>query len=246
MSLEINHLSGGYTRKKILKNVNFNIADGETVGLIGLNGAGKSTTIKHIMGLMTPFEGEILLNDQTIKDDPEHYRSQIGFVPETPFLYEELTLREHIEITAMSYDIGTEVAMKRAKPLLDLFRLTDRLEWFPSDFSKGMKQKVMVVCAFIINPNLFVIDEPFIGLDPLAISDLLELIEERKQSGSSILMSTHVLANAEKICDSFVILHDGEVYAKGTLEELKGIMDVPKSADLDEIYRKLAAKRGIK
>jgi len=246
MSLKINHLSGGYTRKKILKDVNFEINDGEIVGLIGLNGAGKSTTIKHIMGLMTPFEGEILLNNQTIKNNSEQYRSQIGFVPEAPLLYEELTLREHIEITAMSYNIDVKVAMERSELLLDLFRLTDRLEWFPSDFSKGMKQKVMIVCAFIIEPSLFVIDEPFIGLDPLAISDLLDIIEERRQAGSSVLMSTHVLANAEKICDSFVILHDGEVYAKGTLEELKETMNVPKSANLDEIYRKLAAERGIK
>lgn len=244
MSLIVNKITGGYTRHPVLKDVSFKIDDGELVGLIGLNGAGKSTTIKHIMGLMDPFEGTIILNDKTIQDDVSAYRKQIGFVPETPVLYEEMTLKEHITITAMAYDIGEEEAMKRAEPLLRIFRLLDRLEWFPSDFSKGMKQKVMIVCAFIIEPDLYVIDEPFVGLDPLAIRDLLKLLEERKKSGASILMSTHVLTNAESICDTFVILHDGRVYAKGTLEDLRDQFNMPE-ASLDDIYSNLADEEGF-
>jgi len=243
MSLEINHLTGGYSRKKVLKDVNFKINDGEIVGLIGLNGAGKSTTIKHIMGVMDPFEGEILINGKTLKEDSDNYRSEIGFIPENPLLYEELTLKEHIEITAISYNLTMDEAMDRAKPFLNKFRLTDRLEWFPTDFSKGMKQKVMIVCAFIINPSLFVIDEPFMGLDPLAIRDFLNLVMQKKDKGASILMSTHVLANAEKICDSFVILHEGEVYAKGTLVELKKQLNI-EDGSLEDIYGVLALDEG--
>lgn len=244
MSLQIQNVTGGYTRRPILKEVSFDVSDGELVGLIGLNGAGKSTTIKHIMGLLEPFEGNITLNGKTINEDSIEYRKNIGFVPETPVLYDEMTLKEHIEITAMAYGIEKEMAFKRAEPLLSLFRLKDRLEWFPSDFSKGMKQKVMIVCAFLIEPSFYVIDEPFLGLDPLAIRDLLKLMEERKQAGASILMSTHVLTNAEKICDSFVILHDGKVFAKGNLKELQLEFQMP-GASLDEIYGRLADEEGF-
>lgn len=245
MSLEINHLSGGYTRKKILDDISFSIDNGEIVGLIGLNGAGKSTTIKHIMGLMTPFQGEIKVGGRNIKEDSEAYRSQIGYIPETPLLYRELTLKEHIEVTALSYNITVEEAMDRAQPLLKLFRLEDRIDWFPMDFSKGMKQKVMIMTAFITKPNLLVIDEPFIGLDPLAIGDLIELIQALKNEGASVLMSTHVLGNAEMMCDSYVILHEGKVISKGTIEDLRQNWGMDQ-ASLEEIYRNLAQVKGFR
>lgn len=244
MSLRIENVTGGYTRLPVLKNISFDLNDGELVGLIGLNGAGKSTTIKHVIGLMEPFEGKITVDGKTLKEDPSLYRKKIGFIPETPLLYDELTLKEHIEITAMAYDIDVSTAMGRATPLLDKFRLTDRLEWFPSDFSKGMKQKVMIVCAFIIDPSLYIIDEPFLGLDPIAIRDLIKMMEEKKKAGASILMSTHVLSSAERICDKFVIIDNGEVYAKGTLAELRTQFGMPQ-ATLDEMYTQLADKEGF-
>ncbi len=244
MSLRIENVTGGYTRLPVLKNISFDLNDGELVGLIGLNGAGKSTTIKHVIGLMEPFEGKITVDGKTLKEDPSLYRKKIGFIPETPLLYDELTLKEHIEITAMAYDIDVSTAMGRATPLLDKFRLTDRLEWFPSDFSKGMKQKVMIVCAFIIDPSLYIIDEPFLGLDPIAIRDLIKMMEEKKKAGASILMSTHVLSSAERICDKFVIIDNGEVYAKGTLAELRTQFGMPQ-ATLDEMYTQLADREGF-
>lgn len=244
MSLRIENVTGGYTRLPVLKNISFDLNDGELVGLIGLNGAGKSTTIKHVIGLMEPFEGKITVDGKTLKEDPSLYRKKIGFIPETPLLYDELTLKEHIEITAMAYDIDVSTAMGRATPLLDKFRLTDRLEWFPSDFSKGMKQKVMIVCAFIIDPSLYIIDEPFLGLDPIAIRDLIKMMEEKKKAGASILMSTHVLSSAERICDTFVIIDNGEVYAKGTLAELRTQFGMPQ-ATLDEMYTQLADREGF-
>ena len=135
----------------------------------------------------------------------------------------------------MAYDIPLEVALKRAEKLLETFRLEKRLDWFPANFSKGMKQKVMILCAFLIEPSLYIIDEPFLGLDPLAINALLELMVEMKQSGSAILMSTHILATAEKYCDRFIVLHNGEVRAQGTLQELRQAFNLPDSS-LDEIY----------
>lgn len=242
MSLLIQHVTGGYGHLPVLKDINFDVHNGEMIGLIGLNGAGKSTTIKNIIGLLTPQKGTITVDELTLQQDPENYRKKIGYIPETPSLYEELTLREHIEVTAMAYGIPKEEAMKRAESLLKTFRLENRLEWFPVNFSKGMKQKVMVLCAFLIQPSLYIIDEPFLGLDPLAINALLELMVTMKEQGAAILMSTHILATAEKYCDRFVVLHEGEVRAQGTLQELQTEFKLPGSS-LDEIYIALTKEK---
>lgn len=233
--LKIENLTGGYLNIPVLKNISFTIEDGELVGLIGLNGAGKSTTIKEIIGLLKPYNGEITIDGLSIEQDNQNYRKKIGFIPETPSLYEELTLKEHIEITAIAYDIPVEKALQRAESLLETYRLSDKLDWFPSLFSKGMKQKVMIICAFIIDPSLFILDEPFLGLDPLAIADLVAHLEEEKKKGKSILMSTHVLDSAEKMCDRFIILHKGQIKAQGTLEELRKSFG-QSGASLNDIY----------
>lgn len=243
MALKITNLTGGYFGHPVLKEVNFEVGNGELVGLIGLNGAGKSTTIQEIIGLLTPYSGMIELDGMTMQENLEAYRQKIGFIPETPSLYEELTLREHIEVTALAYGIDQELAMQRAEKLLELFRLSDKLDWFPVNFSKGMKQKVMIICAFLIEPSLYIIDEPFMGLDPLAIQDLIDLMIEMKNSGSSILMSTHILSTAEKFCDKFVVLHEGEVLAAGTIEDLRQQFGKP-NASLDEIYLELTRSAG--
>ena len=233
--LEIKNLTGGYVNIPVLKDVSFEVGDGQLIGLIGLNGAGKSTTINEIIGLLRPYAGEIRIGGLTLVASPSAYRKKIGYIPETPSLYEELTLREHIETVAMAYDLDQETVFARVTPLLKQFRLEEKLDWFPVHFSKGMKQKVMIICAFAVDPSLFIVDEPFLGLDPVAISDLIQLLNAEKEKGKSILMSTHVLDSAEKMCDAFVILHKGQVRAQGTLEELRiefGMAD----ADLNEIY----------
>lgn len=235
MSLKIDNVTGGYGHVPVLKDINFEVKSGEMVGLIGLNGAGKSTTIKNIIGLLTPTSGTITIDGETITSSPESYRKKIGYIPESPVLYDELTLREHIDITAMAYDIPKEEAHKRAEHLLKLFRLEKKLDWFPVHFSKGMKQKVMVLCAFLTKPSLYIIDEPFLGLDPLAIHALLELMTEMKKEGAAILMSTHILATAEKYCDKFVVLHNGKVEADGSMENLRTEFNLPESS-LDDIY----------
>lgn len=235
MTLKITDLTGGYGPIPVLKDISFEVNNGEMIGLIGLNGAGKSTTIKNIIGLLTPTKGKIEIDGLTLREQPEDYRKKIGYIPETPSLYEELTLREHIEVTAMAYDIPQEVAFTRAEKLLATFRLENKLDWFPANFSKGMKQKVMVLCAFLIEPSLYIIDEPFLGLDPLAINALLELMDQMRNDGAAILMSTHILATAEKYCDRFVVLHNGEIRALGTMAELRQEFNLPDSS-LDEIY----------
>ena len=180
--LKVTNLTGGYLGHPVLKDLNFEIKEGELVGLIGLNGAGKSTTIQEIIGLLTPYSGQIELDGLTLQQDLEGYRRKIGFIPETPSLYEELTLREHIEVTALAYGISVDLAFERAEKLLETFRLSDKLDWFPVNFSKGMKQKVMIICAFLVEPSLYIVDEPFMGLDPLAIQDLIDLMIDMKKS----------------------------------------------------------------
>lgn len=241
--LQINNITGGYTKTPVLKDVSFDVNAGELVGLIGLNGAGKSTTIKHIIGLMEAKKGSVSINNKTFQQDPTGYRSQFTFIPETPVLYDELTLKEHLDMTAMAYGLEPQAYEARLQPLLKEFRLDRKLKWFPAHFSKGMKQKVMIMCAFLVQPSLYIIDEPFLGLDPLGIQSLLDLMTDMKKQGAGILMSTHILATAERYCDKFVILHNGEVRAQGTLKDLQEEFQMH-NATLDEIYIELTKEEG--
>ena len=138
----------------------------------------------------------------------------------------------------MAYDLNIDQVMVRVQTLLERFRLAEKLDWFPTKFSKGMKQKVMIICAYAVDPSLYIVDEPFLGLDPLAIADLIQLLADEKAKGKSILMSTHVLDSAEKMCDGFVILHKGQIRAQGTLDELRSTFGDEK-ASLNDIYMTL-------
>ena len=239
--LKIENLSGGYNRKKIIENINIEIPKGSITALIGLNGAGKSTTIKHILGLLRPMDGEIKVNGITIRENNEKYRKSISYIPESPVLYDELTLEEHINLTAMAYGLNMKEAWHKADVLLKLFKLSDKKKFFPVHFSKGMKQKVMIICSFLVEPNLYIIDEPFLGLDPIAINDLINLMCEKRDNGASILMSTHILATAEKYCDNFIIIHEGKILASGELSDLRKEFNMA-DASLDEIYLALTTR----
>ena len=235
MTVKVEHLTGGYGKRPVIKDINFELKKGEIVGLIGLNGAGKSTTIKHMLGLLTPMEGQLTISDIDIKQDVEAYRRKLSYIPEAPVIYDELTLQEHINMTAMAYNIDKEEAMKRANPLLKTFRLENELDIFPSHFSKGMKQKVMIICAFIVDPELYIIDEPFLGLDHLGIQSMLDLMVEKKEENRTVLMSTHILATAEKYCDRFLIMDKGQIVAFGNIDELREQTGLS-GKTLDEIY----------
>lgn len=236
--LKVDQLEGGYTHKNVLHGISFDIFPNEIVALIGLNGAGKSTAIKHIIGLMHPKKGQITIKGKTFQDMPEGYRKQFAYIPEMPVLYDELTLEEHLRLTAMAYELTEEEYEKRVPPLLKEFRLENKLKWFPIHFSKGMRQKVMIMCAFLTEPDLYIVDEPFVGLDPLGIQSYLQWMNDMKDKGAGVLMSTHILATAERYCDRFVILHEGKIRAQGTLAELRDSFHMP-DATLDDIYIQL-------
>lgn len=241
--LTIENLVGGYTRDPVLRGFSFDVKQGEVVGLIGLNGAGKSTTIKHIIGLMTPREGTIQIRGKTIRDDLEAYRREFAYIPEMPMLYEELTLDEHLHLTGMAYGLDEQTYKERTQFLLKEFRLESKRNWFPVHFSKGMRQKVMIMCAFLVKPSLYIVDEPFVGLDPLGIQSYLDMMDEMKKQGAGVLMSTHILATAERYCDRFIILHEGKIKASGTLRELQDEFLMP-GATLDDLYVSLTKDEG--
>jgi ABC-2 type transport system ATP-binding protein len=240
--LSIENLTGGYSlHQPVIHNISFELNPSEMVGLIGLNGAGKSTTIKHILGLLTPQSGSVTLDGKSLKEDPLAFRSRIAYIPEVPQFYNELTLWEHLELTALSFQLEPAIFQERANRLLEVFRMKKVKNWFPHTFSKGMQQKIMILCAFLVQPSILIVDEPFVGLDPLAIQTLLEFLTDCKQQGTGILMSTHILGTAEKYCDRFVLMHEGKVALKGTLPYIRKKLNRPTSS-LEELFIEVARK----
>lgn len=239
MVLKIEHLTGGYTGVPVIKDINLEIKPGEALGLIGLNGAGKSTTIKHILGLLRPQKGTISLNDVELTKQPTKFKQQVAYIPETPVLYPELTLAEHLELTMLAYQLDEQTAWSRAKELLKLFRLDDKLDWLPVHFSKGMKQKVMIVTAFLADTSLLVIDEPFTGLDPLAVANLIDLIKQAIANDKMVLMTTHVLADAEQAISNYAVLNNGTIEVIGSLDEIRAHYGLKSSDAFDKLYQVL-------
>lgn len=237
MVLKIEHLTGGYTGIPVIKDINLEIQPGKALGIIGLNGAGKSTTIKHILGLLRPQKGKIVLNSVELVKQPTEFKRQVAYIPEVPVLYEELTLKEHLELTMMSYQLDEEKAWKRANELLKMFRLDDKLDWMPIYFSKGMKQKVMIVTAFLADTDLLVIDEPFTGLDPLAVTNLIDLIKKAVAQKKMILMSTHILADAEQAISNYAVLNNGKIEVIGSLPDIRKHYGLKESDSFDKIYQ---------
>ncbi|KRE32812.1 ABC transporter ATP-binding protein [Paenibacillus sp. Soil724D2] len=220
--LEVHIDQAGYDEvPDIIKKIHFDVRQGELVGLLGPNGAGKSTTIKSILGLLKDFKGKISFMGE---------RKSYAYIPEHPILYDELTLWEHMEFAASVYDLDRTVFLERADDLLHRFRLMDEKHQLPGKFSKGMQQKIMLILGFLNKPDVYIVDEPFIGLDPKAIKDFLGMLDEERKRGAGILMSTHVLDTAERICSSFVLLSGGRLVANGTLQDIQqqcGMPDAP-------------------
>lgn len=242
--LKVTGLFGGYfPHKPVLKDVSFDVAPGEMVGMIGLNGAGKSTTIKHILGLLQSQKGEIRIRGQSLREAPELYRSAFAYVPESPELYEDLTIREHLELTARAYGLDRSTWSERSDKLLRTFNMQDKINSFSAHLSKGMKQKVMIMNAFLTEPPLYIIDEPFLGLDPLGIRSLLELMVELKKAGASFLISSHILSTIERYCDRFIVLHQGQVVAQGPLASIVHTAGLA-SGSLDDAFCALVGSGG--
>ncbi|WP_421380669.1 ABC transporter ATP-binding protein [Bacillus salacetis] len=209
--LNVDIKKGGYEAgKTMIHTISFAISSGKILGMIGSNGAGKSTTIKGMMGLLPFMEG---------RSDIEEGVSY-SYIPERPVYYDELTLWEHIEFVGSVENIPQAIYKKRGEELLKKYRLIDHAHQFPSTFSKGMQQKGMIVLALLTEPELLIIDEPFIGLDPNATKLMLKSLEEERARGAGILMCTHVLDTAQRVCDEFVVINQGTMLASGTLEEV--------------------------
>jgi ABC-2 type transport system ATP-binding protein len=221
-ALDIERLTGGYSRRKpVLHELTFSVRPGELTGLIGLNGAGKSTTIKHILGLMLPHSGEVRVAGVRLKDDRDKFRASCAYVPEQPSLFPNLTVAEHLRWTAMAYGLEERKARERTAKLAELFRMDKAMNNLPDTLSKGMKQKVMLMNALLVSPPLLIIDEPFLGLDPLATRALLGALDEARASGCAILLSSHILPALERRADSLIVLHQGKIVASGTPDEVK-------------------------
>lgn len=209
--LNANIVCAGYAdRPKVISDVSLSVNTGEIAGLIGANGAGKSTVIKAVLGLSRDIEGGIEWND-----------SSYAYIPERPSFYDELTLWEHLELTGSLRGMEGEECRERAGRLLEEFSLTSVKHDLPSGFSKGMQQKLMLIQAFLAKPDIYIIDEPFIGLDPISTKLFTDMLIAEKERGAGILMCTHVLDTAEKICDRFYLLDQGALLLQGTLEELQ-------------------------
>lgn len=233
--LETIGLDGGYENQKIINNISLQVASGEIVGLIGPNGAGKTTLMKTLLGLLPAMGGSIKINGVLSDERQNNCRESLGYIPEIPYLYDELTLKEHLQYTAMCCGLSEGDYKQRVKELLILFQMEEKLNYFPHSFSKGMRQKVMVMCALLQNPSLLIVDEPFIGLDPRAINQFIKLLYRYKNQGMGILLSTHVLDSAERLCDRFILLNHGKVIFSGTLEQMRS-KSQNKEANLMELF----------
>lgn len=215
--------------KPIISNIRFQVKPGELIGLIGPNGAGKSTTIKSIIGLIDHLDGEITFKKQ----------KKYSYIPERPIFYDELTLWEHLDLIATIEELDEHYFQMYAAELLETYHLTKHAHELPTTYSKGMQQKAMLILSVLIKPDIYIIDEPFIGLDPNAMKTFLTTIEKERARGAGILMSTHVLDTAEKVCDRFLIVIEGKLRATGTLDEIRQQCGLAK-ASLYDCYHVLA------
>ena len=219
--LEIKNYSKSYGgEKKAADGVSLSVESGDIYGFIGHNGAGKSTTIRAVVGVLDFTEGEIYIDGHSVKDEPMECKKITAYIPDNPDLYENLTGIQYLNFIADVFEIGAAEREERIKKYGDLFEITASLGDLISSYSHGMKQKVAIISALIHEPKLLVLDEPFVGLDPKATFTLKEIMHEMCKNGTAIFFSTHVLDVAEKLCNKVAIIKQGKIIASGTMEEL--------------------------
>ena len=239
---EIRGLSKDFDGKLAVSDLSFEIRAGEILGLVGPNGAGKTTTIKCILGLLKPSSGEILANGVNLNEDKLLVKSMVSYIPEIPVLYDDLTVKEHLRFIAMAYGVERAEYDYRAEQLLKRFGMWESQDEIPTHFSKGMKQKVAILCALVHDAMLILADEPFGGLDPQAVRELKDIFLGVKKERKSILLATHLLDLAERICDRVVIINRGRNIAAGSLRELQNKAGLGPQATLEEIFLNLVGK----
>ena len=219
--LEIKHYSKEYSKgRKAADDVCLTVESGDIYGFIGHNGAGKSTTIRAVVGVLDFTEGEIFIDGHSVKDEPMACKKVTAYIPDNPDLYENLTGIQYLNFVADVFGIGANERQESIRKYGDLFEITDSLGDLISSYSHGMKQKVAIISALIHQPKLLVLDEPFVGLDPKASFTLKELMHEMCENGTAVFFSTHVLDVAEKLCNKIAIIKHGRIIASGSMEEL--------------------------
>ena len=220
--LNIQHLTKTYGDKKAVDDLSLHIAPGEIYGFIGHNGAGKTTTLKATVGILRFDSGEITVGGVSVKENPLAVKKQIAYIPDNPDLYEYMSGIKYLNFIADVFGVGKAEREERIRRYADAFSLTDDLAQPVSAYSHGMKQKLAIISAWIHDPKLVIMDEPFVGLDPKAAHLLKGMMRELCGQGGAIFFSTHVLEVAEKLCDKVAIIKAGALIRSGTMEEVKG------------------------
>ena len=220
--LNIEHLTKAYGEKKAVDDLNLHIVPGEIYGFIGHNGAGKTTTLKSVAGILQFDEGEITIDGISIKTDPLACKRKFAYIPDNPDLYDYMTGIKYLNFIADIFGVGANERQERIRKYADAFELTADLAQPIAAYSHGMKQKLAIISAWLHEPKLILMDEPFVGLDPKASHLLKEMMREMCDEGGAIFFSTHVLEVAEKLCDKVAIIKSGRLIRSGTMEEVKG------------------------
>lgn len=234
--IQITNLKKYYGSKEVLKGINLEVNKGEIIGYIGPNGAGKSTTVKIILGLVEGYSGDVVLFGQDIKDGKGEYKKKIGYVPEVAELYDSLTAKEYLLFIAQLYGLDTEKSLDKVKELMGLLGISDYINTRLASYSKGMKQKVLLISSLLHNPDILFLDEPLSGLDANSVMIIKELLANLAASGKTIFYSSHIMEVVEKISNRIVLIKDGMVVADGTFEELK---ESSNEGSLEEIFNEL-------
>lgn len=221
--IEIKNISKSYNRGNIkaVDDLNLNVQKGEIFGFLGPNGAGKTTTIKMIVGLLNPDSGSIIIKGFDNRMNPIEAKSNIGYVPDNPNLYDRLTGTEYLNFMADVYQVPSDIRKERVAYYLGMFDLKDAAADLIKSYSHGMKQKIALTGALIHNPAVWIMDEPMVGLDPKSAHLLKEQMREHCNKGNTVFFSTHILEVAEKLCDRIGIIHNGKLVAIGTMDELR-------------------------
>ena len=220
--IEIKNVTKKYGTKKALDDVSFNVNDGDIFAFIGHNGAGKTTLIKSIVGIHDFDEGEILIDGMSIKDNPVECKKLMAFVPDNPETYEHMKAIDYINFICDMYDVDTETREKNIKKYAELFDMSDKLNDTIDSYSHGMKQKVVLISALAHDPKILVMDEPFVGLDPKAVFDIKNILNELVKENRIVFYSTHILDVAEKLCTRVAIIKKGKLVKSGSMKEIKG------------------------
>ena len=235
--IEIKNVSKTYNgKKKVLKNISFKIEGGEIFAFIGHNGAGKTTMIKCIMGILDFEEGDILVDNKSIKEEPLECKRIMAYVADNPDLYENMKAIDFINFICDMYEVSEDIRRENTLKYAKIFEIEDKLNDDISSFSHGMKQKIALIAALAHDPKVLIMDEPFVGLDPKAVYDMKEIMRDMTKNGKTIFFSTHILDVAEKVCDRVAIVKDGTIVKLGKMKDIKG------DESLEQVFLELGEK----